>query len=218
MNRQEFMRRLEQLLEGIPEEEKREAIAYYTSYFEDAGEENEEKIIRELESPEKVAATIRADFPGCNNSETASSGNQQNYNGASQNMGQQNYNGTIQREDNTTRNILLIILLVITSPIWGSILVAIGGTLLGITGGLFGIAVGCVIGGIAVAGVAITILVTGTISLGLISMAAGLLMLAIGLCAAGLLVLVCGKFLPWLAKGIANLWQSLFKKKGGACA
>ena len=218
MNRQEFMRRLEQLLEGIPEEEKREAIAYYTSYFEDAGEENEEKIIRELESPEKVAATIRADFPGCNNSETASSGNQQNYNGASQNMGQQNYNGTIQREDNTTRNILLIILLVITSPIWGGILVAIGGTLAGIIGGLFGIAVGCVIGGIAVAGVAITILVTGTISLGLISMAAGLLMLAIGLCAAGLLVLVCGKFLPWLAKGIANLWQSLFKKKGGACA
>ena len=92
MNRQEFMRRLEQLLEGIPEEEKREAIAYYTSYFEDAGEENEEKIIRELESPEKVAATIWADFPGCNNSETASSGNQQNY------------NGTIQREDNTTSN------------------------------------------------------------------------------------------------------------------
>lgn len=129
MNRQEFMRRLEQLLEGIPEEEKREAIAYYTSYFEDAGEENEEKIIRELESPEKVAATIWADFPGCNNSETASSGNQQNYNGASQNMGQQNYNGTIQREDNTTRNILLIILLVLTSPIWGGILVAIGGTL-----------------------------------------------------------------------------------------
>ena len=37
---------------------------------------------------------------------------------------------------------------------------------------------------------------------------------AIGLCAAGLLVLVCGKFLPWFAKGIAKLWQSLFKKSG----
>ena len=47
MNRQEFMRRLEQLLEGIPEEEKREAIAYYTSKIEEAGEEHEEKIIRE---------------------------------------------------------------------------------------------------------------------------------------------------------------------------
>ena len=89
-------------------------------------------------------------------------------------MGQQNYNGTIQREDNTTRNILLIILLNLTSPIWGGILVAIGGTLAGIIGGLFGIAVGCVIGGIAVVGVAITILVTGVISLGFISMAAGL--------------------------------------------
>lgn len=202
MNRQEFMRRLEQLLEGIPEEEKREAIAYYTSYFEDAGEENEEKIIRELESPEKVAATIRADFSGCNNSETASSGNQQNY------------NGTIQREDNITRNILLIILLVLTSPIWGGILVAIGGTLAGIIGVLFGIAVGCVIGGIAVVGVAITILVTGVISLGFISMAAGLLMLAIGLCAAGLLVLVCGKFLPWFAKGIANYGSHCLRRKG----
>ncbi len=229
MNRQEFMRRLEQLLEGIPEEEKREAIAYYTSYFEDAGEENEEKIIRELESPEKVAATIRADFPGCNSSETASSGDQQNYNGTNQNMGQQNYNGAnqnmgqqnysgaVQKEDNTTRNILLIILLVITSPIWGSILVAIGGALIGVIGGLFGIAVGCVIGGVAVVGVAITILVTGAISLGFISMGDGLLMIAIGLCAAGLLVLVCGKFLPWLAKGIANLWRGLFKEKGGAC-
>ena len=50
-----------------------------------------------------------------------------------------------------------------------------------IIGGLFGIAVGCVIGGIAVVGVAITILVTGVISLGFISMAAGLLMLAISL-------------------------------------
>ena len=89
-------------------------------------------------------------------------------------MGQQNYNGTIQREDNTTRNILLIILLNLTSPIWGGILVAIGGTLAGIIGGLFGIAVGCAIGGIAVVGVAITILVTGVISLGFISMAAGL--------------------------------------------
>ncbi len=116
----------------------------------------------------------------------------------SQSMGQQNYNGTIQREDNTTRNILLIILLVLTSPIWGGILVAIGGTLAGIIGGLFGIAVGCVIGGIAVAGVAITILVTGVISLGFISRTSDAWQL--DYIAAGLLVLVCGRFLPWFAK------------------
>lgn len=60
MNRQEFMKRLEELLTDISTEEKEEALAYYTGYFEDAGEENEEKIIRELESPEQLAATIKA--------------------------------------------------------------------------------------------------------------------------------------------------------------
>ena len=62
MSREEFMRQLEALLTDISEEEKREALSYYRSYFEDAGEENEERILKELESPQKVAATIKADL------------------------------------------------------------------------------------------------------------------------------------------------------------
>ena len=62
MRREDFMRQLERLLEGVAEEEKKEALSYYQSYFEDAGEENEERILKELESPEKVAATIKADL------------------------------------------------------------------------------------------------------------------------------------------------------------
>ena len=62
MKKEDFMRRLETLLADISEEERQEALAYYWSYFEDAGEENEERILRELESPEKVAATIKADL------------------------------------------------------------------------------------------------------------------------------------------------------------
>lgn len=62
MRREDFMRQLERLLEGVAEEEKQEALSYYQSYFEDAGEENEERILKELESPEKVAATIKADL------------------------------------------------------------------------------------------------------------------------------------------------------------
>ena len=46
----------------LSEEERREALSYYQSYFEDAGEENEERILKELESPEKVAATIKTDL------------------------------------------------------------------------------------------------------------------------------------------------------------
>lgn len=62
MRKEEFMKRLETLLADISEEEKREALSYYWSYFDDAGEENEERILRELESPEKVAATIKDDL------------------------------------------------------------------------------------------------------------------------------------------------------------
>lgn len=62
MSRKEFMEQLEKLLMDIPQEERLEALTYYHGYFEDAGAENEESIIRELESPEAVAAIIKADI------------------------------------------------------------------------------------------------------------------------------------------------------------
>ena len=62
MNRKEFMIRLEQLLTDISEEERADALQYYEDYFDDAGAENEESVIQELESPEKVAAIIRTDL------------------------------------------------------------------------------------------------------------------------------------------------------------
>ena len=39
MNRREFIRELEYLLQDIPEEEKSDALAYYHDYLEEAGEE-----------------------------------------------------------------------------------------------------------------------------------------------------------------------------------
>lgn len=48
MSRDEFMRELEYLLSDIPDEEKAEAIEYYRDYLEEAGQENEEKVIKEF--------------------------------------------------------------------------------------------------------------------------------------------------------------------------
>lgn len=62
MNKEAFIRRLRELLAGLPQNEAAEAIQYYEDYFADAGEENEAKVIEELGSPEKVAANIRADL------------------------------------------------------------------------------------------------------------------------------------------------------------
>jgi len=60
MTKQGFLKELENLLLDIPLEERMEALAYYETYFEDAGWEHEDEIIKELESPIKVAASIKA--------------------------------------------------------------------------------------------------------------------------------------------------------------
>lgn len=62
MNRVQFMEQLKKLLADIPKDERDEALDYYESYFDDAGPENEAAVIRELGSPGKVAAIIKADL------------------------------------------------------------------------------------------------------------------------------------------------------------
>lgn len=64
MSYEEFMRKLGSLLEGVPADEREEALQYYSDYFADAGKENEEQVLKELGSPEKVAALIKADLRG----------------------------------------------------------------------------------------------------------------------------------------------------------
>ena len=62
MSRREFMEELKKLLSGISDEERDEALKYYEDYFEEAGSGNEEQVIQELGSPQKVAAMIKADL------------------------------------------------------------------------------------------------------------------------------------------------------------
>lgn len=62
MNKEKFMLDLEKKLKKIPKEEKENALDYYQEYFDEAGEENEEKILKELGSPSKIASEIIANF------------------------------------------------------------------------------------------------------------------------------------------------------------
>ena len=63
MTRDEFMKRLEQLLAALPREERRDALDYYDEYFDAAGPEKEAETIAELGSPEEVARKILEDQP-----------------------------------------------------------------------------------------------------------------------------------------------------------
>ena len=62
MSKLEFMKTLEELLIDIPMEEKMEALQFYDCYFADARPEHEQDIITELGSPERVAASIKAEI------------------------------------------------------------------------------------------------------------------------------------------------------------
>ncbi len=62
MNRAEFMRQLESLLQNIPQAEREEALQYYNDYFDDAGPENEKAVLEALVNPFRVAENIKRDL------------------------------------------------------------------------------------------------------------------------------------------------------------
>ena len=59
MNRVEYMTRLASMLQDIPVEERQEAMKYYNDYFDEAGEENEEKVAAELDSGGNQSGNLR---------------------------------------------------------------------------------------------------------------------------------------------------------------
>lgn len=213
MRREEFLKQLEQLLADIPENERREAMEYYRNYFEDAGPENEAKIIEELGSPQKVASSIKKDLFG------------ENY-GAYTYMNQANRQAAYekQKKDNRTmRNILIAVVVVLTFPIW-----------IGLMAGAFGILVGllaCVFA-LAVAGIAIVgaLLLMGCIftgigfanafggfpAIGLIIIAIGMACLAIGILGVLAMVWMIGGILPWVLRAVVRLCKRPFQKRGAA--
>lgn len=62
MNRTDFMRQLESLLQNISSAERESALEYYNDYFNDAGPENEQAVIEALGTPARVAETIKKEL------------------------------------------------------------------------------------------------------------------------------------------------------------
>lgn len=235
MNRQEFMRRLEYLLRGIPENEKRDALAYYNDYFDEAGAENEYQVIQELGSPEQVAQTIledvqresrqsgRQDYCSPEMEYKYSSGQEQNTYEQQDASSYASQTSTAGKQGmSTSTKVLLIIVLILTFPLWIGIVAGLFGGLVGLIGGLFGVivgligaafglvvgGVGCVIGGIAC-------LMVAPVD-GLVSIGVGAILAAIGI----LLVVPCvwsvGVWIPQGIKALVSWIKQLFhRNKGG---
>ena len=238
MNKEEFLRQLEVLLSGISQEERTEALTFYRSYFEDAGEANEAKILEELESPQKVADSIIKDLGvqtgevGSSNAQGASAGAAWNpavqsapsgaptgaaWNPASQGAAQ---NAAYAAQEKDGMPGWAIVLLVITSPVWLVMLLVVLAVLLGVVAALFGIAIAVVavmgallICGVVIFGAGIGTAFAGNPAIGIGLMGAGLIVLAIGILAVVLVVWIFGGFLPWALKGIWKLCKKPFNKR-----
>ncbi len=219
MNREEFLRQLEQLLTGISEEEKADALAFYRSYFEDAGEENEASVIAELESPQKVAESIRKNLGLDKNGgyyNTYANRDAEYYKNVNRTI--QNLSGQ-NREPKNNWSALTITVLVLTSPVWLTLLLVLLSVLLAVVAVLFAVAIAAlavmaalVVTGFVLIGCGFASIPSGGAAIGIGLIGSGLLVLALGVLAVLLVVWVFGAFLPWAFRGIAKLCRRLVRR------
>ena len=221
MNRVEFMKQLERLLWDIPENDRLDAIAYYNGYFDEAGTENEANAIRELGSPEKVAAIIKADLNTAGNERAEYTENGYSDGRSSENPNIPTKRGKGYQESKQKRNIpwvLIIIILVLASPMIFGIGAGLFGGLIGVLAGAFGLIValaGCGIGFLT-AGVVCFVVgifrVVVTPLDGLVTIGIGALLIAAGLLCIVLFAWIAFKWIPSLFRVFVDSCQKIFRR------
>lgn len=208
MNRNIFMKRLRECLSDIPAEEREEALAYYESYFEEAGTENEEDVIRELELPEKLAETIKKDLFGENGGNPMAPKVRAPFT-------EKEFRKE-SKKDKNEKVILLIVIAILSFPIWITALGIIFGIFTAIFGGLFGCAVAIIAGtgGLLVSGAVIIFAgIAGGGAAGVLMIGAGFLIAAIGMLLLVCTAWLCGKGIPVVCRGVVQLCRNLLQKR-----
>lgn len=225
MRRTEFLEELERLLADLPEEERKAAIQYYDDYLQDAGQENEQEVIRELGGPEKAAATIRADYYGREFHEEEYDTKDymaQCQNGNSGGTDRDSGGAAEQKAPWTSRKLkLLLIVLILLTVIPG----ILGGTgtavcvVIGIVCAVIGIGAGLVVGAAAlmIAGAAVTVVGDGLFfdvaPMAFLVCGIGLLLFVVGLIAAAGAVKLCAVVYPAMLRGFVNLCRKPFQRR-----
>lgn len=191
MIRSEFLKELEFLIQDLDELDKKDVLSYYRDYMDEAGIGENDSVDSFVESPEKIAMSIRAsiedsddlhieiDEEGFKNSFVESMSNVPGV--CNQNEKQEkddktaekndteyvNYSNKTKKQKPTLGKVLLILaLIILASPM----ILAIGGTLFGVIVAIIAILFAIIVG---VAGVSVACVVGGV---GLIIASIALLM------------------------------------------
>ena len=231
MSRTEYMRELDALLQGISKEEREEAMQYYNDYFDEAGEENEEQVIREFGAPEEVAENIKADLKGKTEDITGSQQEQSSSQYQTQEQQKQKSDQSSEyqygmsekkKNDRIWEIVLIVILAIIIGPVLiplvGGILAAGLAIVLTVIVGVIAL----VIAGASIAIAGIALVISGFIILlpqtaaGLALIGSGLMILVIGVIATVGFGKLCAFIWDGIAKGITFLWRKIFHRKAVA--
>lgn len=243
MSRIEFLERLEKLLLDIPYTERREALNYYTEYFEDA-EKDDEEVIRTLGSPEEVAHNIREELEGKELSKIVASPEEE----ASESYYSTESTGTdtnSSSNDNTDSSVsytisegkgaekadkkqlegwqiaLIILAAVIFFPVYSGIIVGGLGACVGVIAGFFGIILGLMAVSLGCAVASVAVFIVAIVRFAISPLASVFLIgLSIFLAGVAMLSMIAGwksitVLVPALWKGIVYIWNSIFHRKEG---
>ena len=196
MNRVEFMNQLKNLLWDIPECEREEALNYYDDYFDDAGAENETRVIEALGTPEKVAAIIKEGLKeeakeqgeysetGYTGSETLKKDEMISYENPKKKTFADRVKGL-----GTGGMIIILILAIFALPILGPIGIGIISTIFGIM-----VAAAVILSILAIVGIALIVagacVFSGAIASFLITPAVGIMLLGLSMLLIGVGILI----------------------------
>ena len=233
MTKYEFLGDLSRLLSDLPEEERTEAMEYYEDYFSDAGRENEAQVIKELGSPERIAAQIKGE-----SSDPLEYGDNSTMKSAAYPDISQQTTGT---EDHTDHNhsqktaaeqnppwtseplkiILLVILAILIIPVGIPVITTIFGLFVALLSLIFGQFAALFASGfgIAIAGAAciisgFAVCATAQFASGILGIGIGLILLPIGIILFYCGIVLCCKLIPALFKACKKGFQSLGKTVG----
>ena len=221
MNRVDFMKQLESLLQNISPSEREEALQYYNEYFNDAGPENEQAVIEALGNPAKVAENIKRDING---SGYGDSGYQRAQNRAVvqyQQAGEQQTKCESSKNDSMPAWAIVLIVLgcIFISPVAFGLACGALGTLAGIIVTWFALIFGFGVTAIMLFVLLVVMLVTGVMCMwtdplvGVALLGAGFVCGGLGILFLMLTVAMAGIVTPAAVRGLNKLFQGLCKRK-----
>lgn len=226
MNKIDFLERLEKLLADVPYTERREALNYYTEYFEDA-DKDEEDVIKTLGSPEEVAHNIREELAG---KELIKVDDVFDNTGSTGTERSEDATGVEQQSEEKKSKLegwqiaLIVILAIVTAPIWGSLATAVLSAILGVVAACIGIILGLALVGIVLFVVAMVLLGAGFANIITTPVSSFFAMgLSVFLVGVSMLCLIASwkiltVLIPSVWKGLVYIFQSVFGRKERAAA